>query len=544
MVVSLAIAGVVAIGLLVYMLILFFAWSDLRDRTETARNEVQAMVNKKPAPGKENEERIQKDIELYQDKSKDIVDTFKSPLRPAIDAFLAELPPPLVSALNDEEKDAYKEPGTGIEGDDETPAVPLKIRKLSYDDFRKFFVARFEAFCTERNYNEDRDRFSLKTLSEFRTKCANLFPAGSWKKAMDKFFEKAKTLTYEPIDEADPLPTLLVGFGMPRRVSDNKMQLAKQVDEIIVRKIKPMAEKGHLFLEEKAFDFVGGASENKGTSSDTKKVGIEDYPHAFFHWDVFGDIVHRLCLGKATSLRRVILRTAPVEGGSDGNQNSSSVNFNAAFDTDGNYRLYHYTVVFTASMESVREVVRTFDSAWKDRRMYLVRGIALYTNENNAALIMKQVTGDQKDTRNTPVNVERPTRRRRRVSQAEEQVTENTENKEENVEMSESEKRELHYRIIIQREQKKLEKSGEKEPDENSILAKEEVKDFIEMVRQAPDAGSRNQQEKDELLDKMEKVIPPNLQYGYRKVLVGDEKNVKHCLVYLDIDYVVLEQNE
>ena len=144
MIASLSVAGVAALALVVYLLILVFEWSEFRDRTENAYNEVQSLVKKTPAPGKENEERIKKDIVFYEEKSRSMVNFFKSPLSPAVDKFLEMLPPPLADKLSEEEKEYYKKPGTGIDGDEETKAVPLAIRKLSYDDFRKFFMDRFE----------------------------------------------------------------------------------------------------------------------------------------------------------------------------------------------------------------------------------------------------------------------------------------------------------------------------------------------------------------------------------------------------------------
>ena len=536
MIASLSAAGLAALGLVVYLLILVFEWSEFRDRTQTAYNEVQGLVKRTPAPGRENEERIRKDIAFYEEKSKSMVNSFKSPLRPAVDKFLEVLPPPEIKALSDEEKEYYKKPGTGIEGDEETKAVPLAIRKLSYDDFRKFFNDRFEKFCQERNYSEDKDRFSLTTLSLFRSECVNLFPAGSWKRALDAFVQAVKPLTYETVNEADPLPLLLVGFGMPRRIAANPEHLARQVDEIIERKIIPMAEASKLELEEGALKFIGGSSETKG-------VAVKDYPVAFFHWDVFGDIINRLGKGGATALRQVILRTQAAEEGGDGMGGGSSqtggLNLEASFEQDGSYRLYHYTIVFRGNMQAVRKVMRAFDTAWMENRMYLVRGVALYAGENAAADIMKQKTLESRENQNNNVTretTERPRRRRRR--QAEEAPAAASGNPEDQpkVELTEDALREGHYRVLIKRKLKAAEEAG----DDKNAEVDERLNEYLQ-VRPNSDAGSHSKEEKDEFFAEFAKSLPAHERFGYGKVLVGGERK-DDCLVYLDIDYVVLEQ--
>lgn len=542
MIAALSAAGLVALLLLIYMLILFFDWSTYSARTKAARDEVQALVRKTPAPGRENEERIKKHIEFYQLKSKDMVDSFKSPLRPAVDAFLAELPAPLAKALTDEEKEYYKKPGTGIEGDEETKAVPLQIRKLSYDDFRKFFNERFDNFCNQRNYTEDKDRFSLTTLSLFRSECVNLFPAGGWKRALDKFVEKVKPLTNEPVNEADPLPLLLVGFGMPRRVSADQTILARHVDDIIEQKIIPMAEKGNLELGPDALKFIGGSTETKG-------VAAKDYPMAYFHWEVFGDIVHRLTKGKAVSLQEVILRTAGEEVVDEmgGSLNSGKLNLENSFEQDGSYRLYHYTIVFTGNMSVIREVLRTFDNAWKENRMYVVRGISLYAGSNGAAKVMEQRTVESANAASArePQSTERTgsRRRRRRAVQQEEQAPETA--AETKTQMSEKEARESHYRVIMKRKQKAAEENGENSGEangENNNPVDDKINEFLH-VRSSADTGSHSDKEKEEFFAELEKRLAPHERFGYGKALIGGEKD-DDCLVYLDVDYVVLEHGE
>lgn len=547
MIVSLSGTGVVALGLLIYVVILFFDWSSSRDLTIQTRNKVQNLVKSKPAPGRENEARIQKDIDLYEEKGKGLVDNFKSPLRPAVDAFIAALPAPIAAKMSDEEKETYKVPHTGIEGDEDTPAVPLQIRKLTYEEFITFFNNRFEKYCSDNNITEDTEKFSLSVLEQFSYQCRELFPTGSWNHAMEKFRAEAENLTYEVINDATQLPILLYGFGFPRRVDRDIRTLRARVDDIISLKIRPIVADKEEFFADGALDFVGG-----GTFDKHAKPAAKDYPAIFFHWDVFGDIVKRLNSAKVSTLQQVILRKRSEEGAS-GSGSESGSSLAESFEQDGNYKLYHYTLVFSGTMNSIRDAIKEFDSAWKGNkdgkghRMYIVRGLALYASENGAGDLMNSVIKSDTQKNNEPVqNTGR--RRRRQAQQNAENFSRNDENSKTPVfkplnEVSESEARKRYYDVLM-----RLRK--EKEEKENPPPKVEEKKaDNPDEAQQLGDFGMRensekqlSEEEKAKKYDEFEKSLQMHEKFGYAAVVVGEHAD--DCIVYLDVDYVVLEQNQ
>ena len=265
-------AGVISLVLLVYVFVILVQWSDARKRTEDARGKVDQLNKATPAPGAENESRIQKDIELYEEKNKGLVDNFKSPLRPAVDAFLAELDPPKAEMLTEEEIELYKVEGTGIEADGDTKAVPLKIRKLSYRDFRNLFISRFERYCEEHPESTDTDekKFSLNILQGFNDTFMQLFPQGRWNAALERFVIAASPLTFEVIDDSNRLPILLMACDMPidrfgpRRVDSRKKVLKEQVDRMVENRIMPIANfegsENRSFFAPGALNFIGGGS--------------------------------------------------------------------------------------------------------------------------------------------------------------------------------------------------------------------------------------------------------------------------------------------
>ena len=105
LVVSLSAAIVVALGLFVYAVIEIVSWSGYMERTEKARESVRKLVRQRPAPGKENEERIKKDIVVYKKAAEGLHKSFQSPLQPALQAFFDTLEAPRIEVLTDEEKD-------------------------------------------------------------------------------------------------------------------------------------------------------------------------------------------------------------------------------------------------------------------------------------------------------------------------------------------------------------------------------------------------------------------------------------------------------
>ena len=477
----LGVAAVAALILLIYVVILIFEWNGYWSRTDNARSKISRLVKQNPRPGRENEIRVQHDVEIYKKAAEGLRKQFKSPLQPALDAFFAALQPPLISALSEEEKEQYKVPGTGVEADAEEgiKAVPLKIRKLSQQEFSEFFRNKFEKYCEENGKNET-ERFSMATLNEFMASSLGFFPKGNWAEAVKVFAKNAGMLTFEPVNDSNQIAVLLSALGFQRRVADDPQLLQRHVDDMIAA-IGRNASENKLMFAPQALTFVGGMSGLSGSSSEA--LPLKDYPMALFHWDVFGDIVSRLGQAKATSLQQVVLRTsAGEEGESENAGRKNAINLENSFEQVGNFRIYHYTVAFTAPMNIVRDVVRTFDQAGKDNRTYVVRSLCLYAKENGAAVVMEQKSSGEVENssaddemREEPVRRVRRRRSRRRVDEPE------------------------------------LRQEVKKEDDVQAQIAAREA------------------------------ALPVHQRSDYGMIRIGGDAE---CIVYMDIDYVVLGSNQ
>jgi hypothetical protein len=374
-----------------------------------------------------------------------------------------------------------------------------------------------------------------------------LFPQGRWNAALERFVIAASPLTFEVIDDSNRLPILLMACDMPidrfgpRRVDSRKKVLKEQVDRMVENRIMPIANfegsENRSFFAPGALNFIGGGSKQYGVSGEgnsSNSSGIEwnvsDYPAVFFHWDVYGDIAKRLFKSKVFSLQEVILRTREGEEGED--NRGANVDLNGSFEEDGNYRIYHYTIVFTCKMDVLRKVLANFDNAWTGkeeglgRRMYIVRAVSLYAVDNGAGRVMNPVSDDQKSQaqENKDDAAVRSRRRRRRQN---EESTKKVEEKSEAVDfkplyaVSEEEAKIRYYEVLHRLR------------DEERGVPAEEIRKRKEM----------SAEDKKKFYERYAaRQLKPEERYGYATVLVGEHND--ECEVYLDIDYVVLKQDQ
>lgn len=386
----LAVSALVSLVMLIFVTIQALRWSSYKEQTENARSEIASLIKKRPSPGKENEKRLKEDAELYKARVKELV--LPDPLQPAVDKFFETLEPPLESAFSSPSELAkYKVPGTGIKADPKkgTPAVPVKIRKLTQQEFLEFFKKRFDDYCNKNVAREDRKWASA--LNGFMLSYNHkFFPAGNWDKAVKAFVNEAKKATFEPINDATKVSILLMAIGFERKVEKEIASSQAHIDNMKIGINKyAVGKKMSLFSSAEAF--IGGGSGDAVSSRGSEDSGYkaEDYPALLFHWDVYGDIVKRLADANVATLNQVVVR---ARKNSD-EKRSDVIDLRSSVENAGDFRVSHYTVVITGKMSAIRDAVRNFDAAVKDNRMYVVRSVFLQAKENGAAALMGQ--GDE-----------------------------------------------------------------------------------------------------------------------------------------------------
>jgi len=142
------------------------------------------------------------------------------------------------------------------------------------------------------------------------------------------------------------------------------------------------------------------------------------------HVDIICDLLARI---KDTGIRMVYdirIRRGGEGGGGDGGEGGDKGgNWQEGIESVGNYRVYHYQLEVSGSMEAIRSMVATLDNAFADRRVYIVKSVFLYAEENGAANLFEIAPKEGEEAKNMNMGNagnDKSKMRRRRSRQADE----------------------------------------------------------------------------------------------------------------------------
>ena len=370
-------SGLVTIGLLILAGLIWIGLLTRMSNTEKALEKVKSLTAAKPTPGKMNEDIVKSDIEIYKKASAELRAYFVSPLRPAVEAFINELRPPEASLITDEQHERLR-----TRKDDESEMTPeqirkMPVRKLTLEEFRELFRETFESDPAN---SDEVQRRTIATQNFFIPGFRRKFP--NWSAALAKFIEKAKTLTAEPIGQTNDVALLLYAIGFPRAIPNDQEFIRHMEDYRAV--LAQKAESFKLELMPAAANFL--LASNISASGDVAITGgfsFADIREIFFQWDVLGDLINKLGSSGVGTLHDIRARNfaeAPEEGRKLGNYS----------EVIGSYKFYHYTLEISGSLKSIRKFCSTLDKSYSSGRVYVVRAVSLYAEENGAALLMGQ----------------------------------------------------------------------------------------------------------------------------------------------------------
>ena len=117
------------------------------------------------------------------------------------------------------------------------------------------------------------------------------------------------------------------------------------------------------------------------------------------------------------------------EGGGDGEAGGAGgdgARFNTSFESSGGYEISHYQLEVSGSMESIRKLAETLDNAYPQRRVYIIKSVFLYAEENGADRIFSGADREEPGAANAgaaqpaPQQSHRSRRRRRSADMVEE----------------------------------------------------------------------------------------------------------------------------
>ncbi len=320
--------------LLVFAMMEYVRMADRIASIEKLRGEISKLVKQDPAPVEGNKPRIEQDIKLYRKASGKLRKMFRKPLESAGEAFISTLRP------------------VNPEKDDKGNLVSLTKEK---------FVTAFNEMWNksgERNYAQK--NFAFRT---FRRRFAN------WNGAMDRFIQVARKHTTEPLgpdDRENSEELMLSSLGIPRRMQDNPEKLERFMRNFQSGLVRMMSK---VKFDNSVAWF--GFNPDPNAIRSTFPNPAEQYPQVARAWDIIGDVMKRLVAAKVEGFEGIFFRSA-LDNNKDGMLRG------IAGEDVGSFRVFRFRLAVSGSLDSIRELVRLLDTAYKEKRFYIIRSIALY----------------------------------------------------------------------------------------------------------------------------------------------------------------------
>lgn len=338
------------------------------------------------------------------------------------------------------------------------PALEQFISVLRLKDGERTTLAKFrEDFFAAWNKG---DRIAQK-YSDYKS-----FQRGfrNWSEAMQAFRNAMEKATIEPLTDNNIDEVFLTVMGVPRQFDSRPDNLQRFMAEYRRRLLEVTKDKV-LFETPEAANFSFAVSGGAGPDSRTA-YPVEDYPMIAQNWEILSDIVKRASesgIHSFISFRKRAVQPEKV----------------------GSFDVFHYSIELTGTMESIRKFVSLLDQAFQDNRVYVVRSIFLYQDDNGARKLLTPEAILPILLPEIPVPNELPgaSRRRRRTTQPE------------------------------------LRPVGELSPAE--LAARE--------------AAARKARKEEE-----EKSLPYNLRTGYGEILIGKSDL---CRAIIDVEYIMESGN-
>lgn len=403
--------SLVALGLLIFTLVEYVQMYGYITKVEDFRKQIEKIIRQRPAPVEGNKPLLQQDIELYSKVAAELRLHFGHPMQPALDKFFSVL-----------------RVRKGAFGED----TPDQI------DQARFMEEFHKSWDSIDPHNYPRQRFFLN--SEFQPKFAN------WHQAQAEFIKAAQPYTLELLSADNADEVLLSSLGIPRRLAGENDRLMRVINEVREQLIKELGDKVQLAVGASGLGFgIVGPGENRQENAAAASQGFapDDFPIILEHLGIISDMLRR---SNGSGIKTIFdVRIRLGESGNnkegEGGGQERSKGYQNSVETVGAYRIFHYQLEVSGTMESIRNLVKQLDNAYGDRRVYLVKSIFLYAEENGAAGLFSgageetpesgvKASGAQAVQQPVPSPSRRSRRRSRRNVEAMDEVQESQSNTE------------------------------------------------------------------------------------------------------------------
>ena len=354
---AVSVCSLVALGLLIFTLVEYVQMYMYITKVEDFRQQIGKIIKQKPAPVEGNKKLIRQDIDLYRKVASELRMHFGRPMQPAVDKFFSVLK-------------ARK----GAFGED-SPET------LTQERFMEEFHKQWDSI-DQNDY--PRQKYFLS--SEFQPKFVN------WSQAQAEFIRAAQPYTLEPLTTDNADEVLFSALGIPRRLSGDSARLTQIIGIVREQLLKELGEQVQIAQTASGLGFgsVVGADGQPATT-----YSPDEIPVVLAHLGIVSDMLRRIKDSGIKTVYDIRIRRGGEGGGGGGGDGAvgggdaapPAGGFQSSVESSGSYQLYHYQLEVSGTMADIRKMAALLDNAYGDRRVYLVRTIFLYAEENGAAAL-------------------------------------------------------------------------------------------------------------------------------------------------------------
>lgn len=304
---------------------------------------------------------------------------------------------------------------------DSDPETLKKLRDIQSKFTAEKFIEIFNSRVLNNNENDNnfadrRTRFDDFRRDQFENWSAarDAFIAAAENRRNDGSAEKTGPCIVEKLDADNADDVLLAALGIPRRLNGDAAYLKRMMDNVVGQLVKTYQVQ--IVGQAQGLGIVtlsdGTNNEAGGQGSDLKSIATDDYPAVATHLDIISYMLYRI------GASGVVVWDVQIRlgGGSSGGDDISAggKSFKNSTESRDGFEIYHYTLEISGTMAEIRDAVKRLDDCYSVRRVYLIRNIALYAENNIVDSIFTGVRAADRRQQETRQDVGMAVGRRRR----------------------------------------------------------------------------------------------------------------------------------
>lgn len=272
---------------------------------------------------------------------------------------------------------------------DSDPETLKKLRgieaKFTAEKFIEIFKSRvLNNNENDKNFADRRTRFDDFRRDQFENWSAarDAFIAAAENRQTGDGAEKIGPCIVEKLDAENADDVLLAALGIPRRLNGDSAYLKRMLDNVVGQLVKTYQVQivgsaqglGIVTISDTAQESMGQGG------GDLKSINPDDYPAVATHLDIISYMLYRI--GASGVVVWDVQIRQGSGGSSGGDEFSAAKSFSNSTESRDGFEIYHYTLEISGTMAEIRDAVKRLDDCYAVRRVYLIKNIALYAENN------------------------------------------------------------------------------------------------------------------------------------------------------------------